>query len=92
MRATTKTCTHPGCYSAYAAKGLCARHYQQLSRGRLGQVRRYGNSAIWATLELRVPAELPKLAAELAERMGRPFAEVVAEALAAGLLRISRKL
>lgn len=92
MRATERAlCLHQGCMSTQVAKGLCMRHYQQKRRGRLGVVRRHPKQ-LTSFIGLRVPSELPSHAAQLAVLRGEAYRDVLREALARGLLQMSREV
>ncbi len=92
MRSTERAlCLHPDCLSTQAAKGLCGRHYQQLRRGNLGKVRPHPKQ-LTSFIGLRVPSELPSHAAQLAVLRGESYRAVLREALARGLLQMSREV
>lgn len=83
-------CAFQGCVSTQRAKGLCNRHYQQQRVGRLGSTKPHPAQAM-AILGIRVPAELPSSAAQVAVLKGMRYADVLREALARGLLQMAKE-
>jgi hypothetical protein len=77
--------------STQVAKGLCGRHYQQKRRGNLGKTRQHP-AQLTSFIGLRVPSELPSHAAQLALLRGESYRAVLREALARGLLEMSREV